>query len=236
MQTTPSESAKAHPFELAGMGIGPFRFLGVASIPSPSLAEHNPDAYNGALRDLPRDLINGCGSCANCGMPITHICIVANSTGQRYGIGSDCVQKTGDRCLGNAAKVAIARIVRNQKIQRANAKREAKRQQFLSTVCNDRGETNAQRIEREQAEFEAVRKAKRQALADKWRFIAPYLSGPPGGFCDSIKESFRAGYEPSGRAVEILGEIYAKSFGRRGSKAYEAALEEFYAKVGEEAN
>jgi hypothetical protein len=61
------------------------------------------------------------------------------------------------------------------------------------------------------------------------------LSGPAGGFCDSIAAGIRQGREPHGRALDICAEIYAKAHGRRGSKAYEAAIEEFYAKVGEEA-
>jgi hypothetical protein len=227
-----TQNLKAHPFELAGMGTGPFRFVGVVSIPSKSLAEHNPDSYNNALAALPRDLIGGCGTCYNCGMAITHVCIVRNSNGQKYGIGSDCVAKTGDAYLGDKAKVAVARLQRQQRRERAQAKRDAAHKAFLGTVCNEAGETNQERINREMAEQAAAHQAKRQALADKWGFLAPYLSGPVGGFCDSIKQGFRNGYEPSPRAIAILGEIYAKHSGRYGSKAYEAALEEFNNRLG----
>lgn len=45
---------KLHPFEAAGMGSGPYRFLYTCQIPSASLAEHNPTAYNNGLRGRDR--------------------------------------------------------------------------------------------------------------------------------------------------------------------------------------
>jgi hypothetical protein len=48
-----------------------------------------------------------------------------------------------------------------------------------------------------------------------------------------VANSIRAGYAPSGRAVEILQDIYAKSFGRRNSEAYESAWAEFAMKIEE---
>jgi hypothetical protein len=108
------QTLTAHPFELAGMGVGPFRFVGMVSIPSPS---------------LPRSLENGCGTCANCGQAITNVCIIENAQGDKYGVGTDCVLKTDDPCLGNKAKVAIAKLQRKQRFARAAAKR-----------CGDRSE------------------------------------------------------------------------------------------------
>jgi hypothetical protein len=230
MQNSSSSELKAHPFELAGLGTGPYRFVGMVSIPSLSLAEANPDAYNNALRELPRDLVGGCGTCANCGMAISNICIVVDAQGRRYGIGSDCVLKTYDSYLGNAVKVAVAKHQREQRRVRAEHKRAEQHKVWLATVCNEAGETNAQRVAREQQERAAAEQAEqvaRVARAQRWNFLLPYLSGPAGGFCESIANGLRKGYEPSGRAIDICGEIYAKAHGRRGSKAYNAALDEF---------
>jgi hypothetical protein len=232
MQTTIVE--KAHPFELAGMGTGPFRFVGMASIPSASLAEQNPSGYSSALAMLPRNLIGGCGTCYNCGKGITHVCIIENAQGQRYGVGTDCVEKTGDKYLGDKAKVAIARIQREQRRERDARLRAEQHKKWLATVCNEVGETNAQRVEREHAEHDAAEKARqaaRLAEAEKFFFLLPHLSGPEGGFCASIANQIRRGYVPSGRALDICGDIYAKAHGRRGSKGYDAALDEFYNKI-----
>lgn len=220
--------APAHPFELAGLGTGPYHFIGMVSIPNPSLAEANPEAYNNALRDLPRDLVGGCGMCANCGMSIMNICIVRDGQGRRYGIGSDCVMKTGDRYLGDAAKVAIARHQRNQRRERAELSRAEQHKIWLATIC-ETGETNAVRVEREHAEREATQKAlqeQRMAQARKFYFLLPYLTGPEGGFCESIASGIQNGRAPTGRAVEICADIYAKAHGRRGSKGYDAAMDE----------
>jgi hypothetical protein len=226
-------SLSVHPFELSGLGTGPYRFVGIVSIPTPALAEANPDAYQGALRDLPRDLVNGCGVCAHCGTPITNVCIVVDAQGRRYGIGSDCVLKTGDPYLGDKAKIAIARLQRDQRRARQAARRAAQHEVWLATVCNEAGETNAQRLERENKERDAAEKARKDAVYAKFGFLLPYLGGPEGGFCASIAEGIRNGHAPSGRALEICSEIYGKAHGRRGSKAYVTALNEFNDKTWE---
>jgi hypothetical protein len=216
------------------MGTGPFRFVGMVSIPSLTLAEQNPSAYQNAVADLPHDLEGGLGACCNCGQAITNVCIIENAQGIRYGVGTDCVLKTDDPCLGNKAKVAIAKLQRKQRLQRAAAKREAHRQKWLSSVCNEAGETNGHRIERERQERDAAEKAAKDAVWSKFGFLLPYLSGPEGGFCASIAAGIRNGQAPRGRPLDICGEIYAKAHGRRGSKAYAEALNEFNAKTLED--
>lgn len=65
--------------------------LGFYSLPSLHLAEHNPTAYNNALRDAPK----GAGSCAHCGRGILHNVIVRDQAGNTLCIGTDCAQKVG---------------------------------------------------------------------------------------------------------------------------------------------
>lgn len=215
---------KAHPFEAAGMDHGPYRHLGVYSIPSPHLAEANPDAYRNAQLAVPR-LVAGLGTCACCGMAIVNVHIIRAGTGRLFGVGCDCVQKTGQKSLADAAKVAHARIVAEQRRKLAEARRRARHEAWLATVCNDRGETHAQRLARERAAEEAATR-KRLELAARLEFLALALQDGKGGFRDSIAESLRFGRLPSGRALEIVRDIWGKQAGRSNSPAYLAAIQD----------
>jgi hypothetical protein len=218
-------NTKLHPFEQAGMGIGPFTFVGVWSLPSPALAEANSEAYNNALREMPK-LVGGCGTCACCGMAIVHICIISNAAGERYGVGSDCVEKTGDPHLGNAAKVAVARRLAQQRRDREQAKRRAAHAVWLASSAGQAA--TAQREEAVRAREQA-----QQIVLAQWGFVLPILDAQakPGNFCASVAASIRAGHAPTGRAFDIVREIYGKAHGRYGSKAFEAAVDGFDNKI-----
>lgn len=88
-----AEEVMVHCFEKAGLGKAPFRFVGVVELPSPSLAAQNPEAYNAALRMIPRGV--GCGTCCYCGQAIMVNCIVKSADGKRFAVGSDCIAKVG---------------------------------------------------------------------------------------------------------------------------------------------
>lgn len=115
-----------HCFEKAGLGKAGFRCTGVVSIPSASLAERNPDAYNNAMAMLPRNL--GIGSCAYCGTAIMHNFIIESADGKRFVVGSDCVARTGDAGLAKEVKrerVMARKVIRDAKRNLAKAEREA---------------------------------------------------------------------------------------------------------------
>lgn len=222
------KQGKAHPFELAGMGTGPFTFVGTYEIPvhddsAASFANPNPYA------DAPR-LVGGLGTCANCGMAISNICIVRNSTGQLYGVGCDCVEKTGDKSLGDPAKVAIAKI-RNRKAKEATRRREEIRQrEWLKTasVASDAlpGETNGERNTRkdaQRAKAESDANVKRAKVGEILTEIAVVIEDGKGGFCDSVARDMKRGFIPSGRGLDIAIDIYSKAHGRRKSNGYEEA-------------
>lgn len=65
--------------------------IGFFSIPSPSLAEHNPSAYNTAVAALPA----GAGCCSQCGMGIIHHIVIRDEAGAVRFIGTDCAKKIG---------------------------------------------------------------------------------------------------------------------------------------------
>lgn len=109
-----------HCFEKAGLGNAGFRCVGLYSIPSPSLAEKNPTAYNLALSEMPRDL--HCGSCAFCGTAIMHNFIIESADDRRFVVGSDCVARTGDAGLIKEVKRERVRIAQEQRATKRNLK------------------------------------------------------------------------------------------------------------------
>lgn len=155
-----------HPFEASGLGKAPFRFVFCYSLPPASLAEHNPSAYNAALRDMPQGM--GCGTCRHCGMAIMHNFIVESSDGRRSAVGSDCVMKTNQRELSDAVKAERKAMAAKAREARRHALREA----FLNSDAGN-GETQLQRSDRIKAErlAENVARLEKQA-ADKAAEIA----------------------------------------------------------------
>lgn len=86
--------------EYYGLDLTNAVIIGYFSLPSPSLAEHNPSAYQLAMSEVPRGL--GAGSCDHCGTGILHHVIIRIGD-KRHVIGHDCAQKVGNprirRCL-----------------------------------------------------------------------------------------------------------------------------------------
>lgn len=70
-----------HPFERAGLGKAPFRFVG--------LVEKTYVACQGAP-------VQPGGTCAFCGTGIRYVCIVKSADGRAHDIGTDCVHKLED--------------------------------------------------------------------------------------------------------------------------------------------
>ena len=114
-------TTELHCFEKSGLGRAPFRCVGIASIPSSSLAEQNPTAYNLAMADLPKGL--HCGSCAHCGTAIMHNFIIESSDARRFVVGCDCVAKTGDAGLIKQVRGERLRVVRDKREAGRNMKR-----------------------------------------------------------------------------------------------------------------
>ena len=224
---TTTESPKAHSFELAGLGTGPYKFLYAYSLPSPSLAEQNPSAYSLALREQPRDLVGGVGCCAHCGRGIRNIYVIQDAQGRKYGIGCDCVEKTGDPCIANPVKIEEARRQARARAAAAEEKRRARVEAYQSTP---EYKAKIEREAQERAEHE-VRKAN---VVAKWENIIALLRerAPRSGFCQSVHDQLLNGLEPEGKALAIVLEIYGKNFGRYGSKKYNEAVDALRAKLG----
>lgn len=230
MNEIANNEPKLHPFEAAGMDHGPYRWAGLYSLPSPEMYEKNTDAANAALREIHSiGLVSGAGTCSCCGMAIVNIHVIVAATGRKFGVGCDCAEKTGDPAIANKAKVAAARLAAAKRRVAAERRRLEKHIRWLDTVCNDAGETNRARLAREQKEREEAEAARKGNASAKWGWLIDFLAGQSGGFCSSIREGLQAGAVPSGRAVDILADIWGKAHGGRvGSKAFEAAYEDFF--------
>lgn len=109
--------------------------VGFFSLPSPSLAEYNPAAYNSAMADAPA----GSGSCAFCGNGIRHHVVVI-AGGRRAFIGTDCAARIGG---------TVGECVR----QGVTSAKKAERDAYYARLSADRAEQ-----ERQHAELAASRK------------------------------------------------------------------------------
>jgi hypothetical protein len=175
-----------HCFEKSNLGKAPFRCVAVHSIPSPSLAEHNPTAYNNALAALPRGL--GLGSCHYCGMAIMHNYEIVSADHKHFVVGSECVNRTGD--------VGLIKQVRRERLKMAQEKRAAK-----SRMKREEREA-AWKVERDEraAAFKVEHAdliAKAATYADLGGFIA-----------DVIKRGLEGG-RVSDRALEAVANTMA---------------------------
>lgn len=116
------------------------RIVGFFSMPSPSMSEHNPDAYMRLISALPE----GAGTCSQCGMGILHHVVIIDENGVRRHVGQDCAAKVG----------ADATQIKNRLTDEQRAEREAKRAAWNA---------EAKRIE---AEREAIRAERAERFAD----------------------------------------------------------------------
>lgn len=80
--------------------------IGFFSIPSPSMAEHNPTAYTLAMQAAPA----GAGACSHCGMGILHHVVIRDAEGKTRFIGCDCARKVGVSREALAYKLTTAQL------------------------------------------------------------------------------------------------------------------------------
>lgn len=232
-----------HKWQDAGHGTAPFRFIALIAMPSAETYGMNVEGYNNAMRDAQLQAqaygINGLGSCDVCGTGIHNHCVIRDATGKHFKVGCDCVAKTGDSKLITATE--------NAERLRQKALREAKREaayeaQRLASVANEDAERarNGGSTDREVAERDRLvaKAAVEQVKFDKWSVDNEWLLSVlkreyQGDFVRSMIEKLERMpvSDMSERCSEIVADIYAKSFGRRNSKKYNAAIDEFCART-----
>jgi hypothetical protein len=109
-----------HAFEKAGLGVAPFRFVGVER-----------KAYQ-ACHGAP---IQPGGSCQYCGTGIIECCIIRDAEGKTFIVGNVCVRKTNDRGLIDTVKREVSRLRREAKREK-DSKRIADAKALLSSVAD----------------------------------------------------------------------------------------------------
>lgn len=228
-----------HPWQDNGIGQAPFRFVTLISMPSAETYGTNVEGYNNAMRDAQLQArafgINSLGSCDVCGTGIHNHCVIRGADGKHFKVGCDCVAKTGDSKLITATENAERerqRAIRKAKSDAAwEARRVAREAALQSERDRNGGLTDYEVAER--AAAAALVAAERIAF-DKWSVENEWLlvvlrREYPGDFVTSMIEKLEHGpvSSLSERCSGIVADIYAKSFGRRNSKKYDAAIDEF---------
>lgn len=88
MKTEITANVGKHAFEVAGLGQGPFRYIGMSE---------NVITY-------PDGTQKAGGSCDYCGTGIRFECVIVSKDGKRSKVGCECIRKVGDAGLLKAYK------------------------------------------------------------------------------------------------------------------------------------
>lgn len=204
-----------HKFEIEGLGRAPFQCVGNWIMPSRSLMEHNPTAWNRAIAEAPCRI----GSCAYCWTPLSIHYIIKDADGKLFAVGSECVEKTGDAGLidkARALKNKRAREIRARKTEIArNLRMMAQREKWA-------GLNKYQRYEFNRKVWDARVLLEKKPVIDTLAPFVDTLRSIGGNFVTDIANTMEKGNLPFGRGLAITCEILAKQCGRRNSKAYKA--------------
>ena len=203
------------------MGTAPYTYTGLWIAPSNSLAEVNPQAYNNAWADAP----SCCRSCCDhCGTGIANHCIIKDSTGKLFAIGTDCLGKLDD--VENLTQAEADRKAHQRSLSRARAEVKAQAKwDAREAALQDQRDTNNGLTDWELAKKK--RQDARDLAGQKFDYFVTALKATKGDFARSIASDLRNGTVPRGRGLDIMLEITAKHYSgsRAGSKAYNAELD-----------
>jgi hypothetical protein len=213
-----------HPFEEAGLGESPFRFVGL-----------NKNVYSAA----PGHIQAG-GTCCYCGQGIMWECTIRSNDGKLFTVGCDCVAKLdrADNRLVAAvhrAKLKAERDKRDAEREARWAENRAKREAELQAQRDRNGGLTDRELVERQEMLAAKEKEAELAAGNAWLIsvlkAVEYRSDFIQSMIDTLHRGTVAGLSP--RCQSILKDIYAKHHGRRGSKKYDAAEQEFESRIEE---
>ena len=118
---------KKHIYESAGVGIAPYKFVGIWQYPGQAMQEANPEVYNRAMKEAPQTKNHICG-CALCGTYIVNNYLVKDGNSDLWAIGSECISK-----INGMKEVAAEAKVAKKKIEKAEKRKKAEAKEFKDT-------------------------------------------------------------------------------------------------------
>jgi cell division septum initiation protein DivIVA len=213
---------KLHPFEIAGFGKAPFRFVRLQQ-------KVNADGYP-------------CGCCDFCGAGLRYEYIFRSFDNQpEFRVGSDCAEKTlqENNTLLDEVTRAQKRLEHDQREAKNMAIAQAKWQANQDRMQAERDANGGKLLGEIEQEAKEARKLA-QEKADRIRYteengwIISAIKSSENGFVQSICRQLEAGPLSNfrkGRPLNMVAEIYCKSFGRMNSKKYNAAQDVFWARI-----
>jgi hypothetical protein len=149
--TTTTESDKVHPFERAGLGVAPFKFVG--------WHESKFQAHPGAP-------VKAGSSCDYCPQAIMIVCVIEDAHGKRFKVGCDCARKAGGAKL--VARVEKAMTEREREIRKARS--EKRRTQRRAKPASQAQIDYARKLGATDADLEEATIDTCSALIERLRF------------------------------------------------------------------
>lgn len=211
------------------MGQGDYRLVGFWEAPSRAVLEQNPMAYNNMMASAPES----CRCfCHHCGTGIRLHFILEDELGDRYSVGSSCIDKLGQKELvteAHAMKLERDRAKRKEAADRKREQQQEAREAKLQAQRDKNGGLTDYELKQKD------RKDREEQNSLQYREISKpiktLLRAAGGDFCKSIVSSLNDGKMPSGGGKVITIEIMAKqkSGARKNSKAYKAVYPEMEA-------
>lgn len=139
--TTSTDTATAktiHPFEAAGLGLAPFRCVGIVHRVGPIKTEINGVTFECGAPGQPM------GSCKYCGTGIADCYVIRSADGKQFDVGCDCVAKLANK--NNATTSEAIRDFdkvkreheREKRAIRSEARREKLRLAMIAAVSEAR--------------------------------------------------------------------------------------------------
>ena len=155
--------------------------------------------------------------CEHCGRTIKFVCRIKDAKGKVFRVGSTCVYKSFDKTVADIAAVEVERI----KHDIARKKRMEKQEEKAKLA-------RIESVKRQEIELKKRQEKAKQFLEENKHWI-PVMEvvnkNNNSSFCRDVATNFFQYQQlPRGKAIDICKEIYAKSFGKKGSQEYMTTL------------
>lgn len=121
-ETPEARTVRAHPWELAGLGRAPFKFVGMVE----------------EVFAMPDGTTKAGGSCAYCGIGIRYVFRCVSTDGKRFGVGCDCIARChlpAEKIVGEtkrALRTFKAAKVREKRTESRKVEAERRRAQYTA--------------------------------------------------------------------------------------------------------